>query len=399
METTLFRLNPWWAGKYRIDAVARPKYVDALMASMRDDRVTFLVGLRRVGKTTLLKCAIEKLQETIDPTRILFVPLDHPVFLSSSLGEIVEAFRILQGIPFEEKVYLFFDEVQARENFEVELKAIADSERVKVFCSGSQSLLLKDKKARLTGRTQTIVVYPLSFAEFLLFRKASFSQANSHLYAKYFEEYLELGGIPRYVLEGDPQYVIELVDAIITKDIVSFHGLKNANVVKELFLLLCERAGKRVSFNKLANVLSLPVESVRQYVSFMEEAFLIHTVYRKTRTLNERIKSNRKVYIADVGIRNVMTGFKDKGAVFENLAFLRLQDSKPAYYYENGAEIDFVFADTAVECKYKEKIGEEELEALKSSRFTNKVVARNYAFFLDEEKGRAGMTARRRQNQ
>ena len=131
----------------------------------------------------------------------------------------------------------------------------------------------------------------------------------------------------------------------------------------------------------------------------MEEAFLIHTVYRKTKTLNERIKSNRKVYIADVGIRNVMTGFKDKGAVFENLAFLKLQDSKPAYYYEDGAEIDFVFADTAVECKFKEKIGAEELEALKSSRFKNKIVAKDYAFFLDEEEGKAGMAARRRKNQ
>ena len=384
METALSRLNPWWAGKYRIDATARQEYLDTLMASLHDDRITFLVGMRRIGKTTLLRCVIERLQELVDPKRILFVPLDHPLFLHTSIVDIVEAFRKLNGIPFKENIYLFFDEIQAKEGFEADLKALADTEQVKIFCSGSQSLLLKDKKARLTGRTRTVIVKPLTFREFLAFRQVSLSKANAHLNVKYFEEYLELGGIPRYVLEQDPQYIIELVDAIIAKDIITHHGLKDPGAIKELFLLLCERAGKRLSFNKMAHILSLPVESVRQYVSYMEEAYLVHTVYRKTRTLNERIKSNRKVYIADVGIRNIMVGFKDKGAIFENLVFLALKDSNPMYYHEERGEIDFVFGDTAVECKYKETIGDEELAALAASPFKKKVIAKDYAFFLAE---------------
>ncbi len=387
METALSRLNPWWAERYRIDAVARQEYLGALMASLDDDRITFLVGMRRIGKTTLLRCVIERLQGLVDPKRILFVPLDHPLFLNAPLADTVEVFRRLNGIPFEEKIYLFFDEIQAKEGFEADLKALADTERVKIFCSGSQSLLLKDKRARLTGRTQTVVVKPLIFREFLAFRQVSLPKANAHLNAKYFEEYLESGGIPRYVLEKDPQYLIELVDAILTKDIVMHHGLKNPAAVKELFLLLCERAGKRLSFNKLARILSLPVESVRQYVSYMEEAYLVHTVYRKTRTLNERIKSNRKVYIADVGIRNILVGFKDKGAIFENLVFLSLRDRNPMYYQEGRSEIDFVFGDTAVECKYKEKVRDDELEALAASPFRKKIVAKDYTFFLTETPG------------
>lgn len=396
MEETLHRLNPWWAAKFSTGAVPRPKYLELLMASSLDDLVTFLVGLRRVGKTTLLKCVIERLQATVPPTRILFVPLDHPLFLNVPLADIVETFRKMHGIPFEEKIYLFFDEIQAKDDFEAELKAFADTEHVKVFCSGSQSLLLRDKKARLTGRTKTAAIEPLSFAEFLAFRHASFSPADAHLNARQFEAYLQTGGIPRYVLEGDPQYVVELVDAIIIKDIVARHGLKNANAVKELFLLLCERAGKQMSFNKLAKVLSLPVETVRQYVSYMEEAYLVHTVYRETKTLNERIKSNRKIYIADVGIRNVMTGFKDKGAVFENLVFLHIKDRQPAYYHENKGEIDFVYGDTAIECKYKEKIAEDELEALRTSPFKKKIVAKDYTFFLEKANRDANRVAGRK---
>jgi uncharacterized protein len=83
------------------------------------------------------------------------------------------------------------------------------------------------------------------------------------LYKQHFEEYMEFGGIPRYVLEKNPGYMIELVDSIIVKDIVAYHKLKDVQVLKELFLLISERAGKRLSYNKIAKILSLNVESVR----------------------------------------------------------------------------------------------------------------------------------------
>jgi uncharacterized protein len=101
----------------------------------------------------------------------------------------------------------------------------------------------------------------------------------------------------------------------------------------------------------------------------MEESFLIHLVYRHTKTLNERIKSNRKIYLADVGIRNIMTGFKDKGVIFENLVFLKIKEQKPRYFFEDDKEIDFIFNDTAIECKYKENPDDGELAKLNKSKF------------------------------
>lgn len=388
MEEILSRLNPWWGEKYHIDAVLRESYINELMSSLEKGMVLFLTGMRRVGKTTLIKCVIEKLQGLVQPSHILFAPLDHPFFADKGITQIVESFREINKIPFKERIYLFFDEIQSKESFEQELKSLSDNENVRIVCSGSQSLLLRDKKARLTGRTKTIHINPLDFEEFLKFSNVSVGKSDRHLYAGYFEKYLETGGIPEYVLEKDPGYIIELVDAIITKDIVAYHGLKNAKIIRELFQLLCERAGKRLSLNKISRILSLNVESLRQYISFFEDCFLIHTVYRHAKTLNERIKSNRKIYIADVGIRNVISGFKDRGAVFENLVFLKIKDKGPFYYFDGNREIDFVFKDTAIECKYKENVSKKELEVLNKSKFKNKLVVKDYSFFIGtNEKG------------
>ncbi len=375
MEKQLYRLNPWWNERFESGAIERERYIEEIQSNLENDLILFLVGMRRVGKTTLMKSMIEKLQDQ----KILFVPLDHPVFINTSIMDIVEKFREINSISFKEKIYIFLDEIQAKEDFETDLKALVDNENIKIICSGSQSLLIKDKKAKLTGRVRTIFIDPLSFPEFLKFTDAKVDKADEHLYKSYFEEYLEIGGIPRYVLDRDPNYMIELVDSIITKDIVNYHNIKNPKLLKELFLLLCERVGKRVSFNKIANVLSTSVETVRQYISYMEEAFLIHVIYRHARTLNERIKSNRKVYISDVGLRNVMTGFKDKGSVFENLVYLKLKDKEPRYYFEDSKEVDFVFGDTALECKFKDDASLDNMNKVKGKK---RMIVKDYRFFL-----------------
>ena len=120
MELQLMRLNPWWEQKYRTDAISRPNYLTRMKDSNK--LITFLVGLRRIGKTTIMKLFIQQLQENINPKHILYVPIDHPVFLDKTIHEIVEKFREINGLSFDEKIYLFFDEIQSKEDFAMELK-------------------------------------------------------------------------------------------------------------------------------------------------------------------------------------------------------------------------------------------------------------------------------------
>ncbi len=380
LKTIFERFNPWWEGHFRSEGIERELYLQEFLHEAEKKHITFVTGLRRVGKTTLLKQVIVKLLEQVDAKHILFLSLDHSALASSSLLDLVERYRELHGLSSKEKIFLFFDEVQYHEKFEQDLKILHDHENVKIFASGSNSLLLKDKKAFLTGRNVHRVVNPLTFAEFLLFRKLKIPAGEEQLQKKYFLEYLTLGGMPEYVLTEDPEKITSLINNIIYKDIIGKHGIKNPTKIQELFLLLCERVGKRLTYNKLANLLGIDVETVSSYISYFEETFLIYQVPRYTKTLNERIKSPKKIYIADNAFRTVFVGLKDIGALWENMIFLQLKEKKVSYYFENDKEIDFIVElfpkhCLAVEAKWKDEISSEEKETVELAPCKEKMIA------------------------
>ncbi len=114
-----------------------------------------------------------------------------------------------------------------------------------------------------------------------------------------------------------------------------------------------ERAGKIVSINKLSNILKISPDSAKRYLQMFEDTYLINTVNRCGKS-NERILSPKKIYAADLGIRTLFTGFRDKGSLFENYIYLKVKDKNPCYIYENGIEIDFLTEEgTLIEVKYK----------------------------------------------
>lgn len=381
LDLIFSRFNPWWQDEYKVEGIIREHYINLLLTETKEKNITFVTGLRRVGKTTLLKQLIHQLiKQKIDAKHILFISLDHSALANVSILDLVEKYRQFIGLSFKEKIYLFFDEIQYHDNFERDIKVLHDNENVKIFASGSNSLILKDKNAFLTGRNKNIIINPLSFEEYLLFKGLSIVSSEKQLIKKYFEDYLELGGMPEYVLTNDPEKITSLVSNIIYKDIVGKHNIKNAKKIEELFLLLCERIGKRLTYNKLANILSIDAETVSSYISYFEEAFLVYSINRYAASLNEVVHSPKKIYLADNGIRSVFVGFKDKGALWENLVFSKIRGKKVSYYYENEHEIDFIVEIQqkreciAIEAKYKENLEKEELEFFKNSKFKKKLI-------------------------
>ncbi len=386
LETIFSRFNPWWEEEFKIPGIPREHYLQLLLKEVEKSGITFVTGLRRVGKTTLLKQIIGTLLENgLDRKRILFLSLDHPALGKISILELVEKYRQMFNLSSKEKLYLFFDEVQYLDNFEQDLKILHDHESVKVFASGSNSLVLRDKKAFLTGRNNNVIVNPLNFEEFLLFKGIKVRESDQHLLQNHFENYLEQGGLPEYVLTNDPEKVTSLINNIIYKDIVGKHGIKNATKIEELFILLCERVGKRLTYNKLSHILGLDVETVSSYVSFFEETFLIYRVSRYAKSTNEKVRSPKKIYIADTGIRSVLVGFKDKGALWENLVFLKLRGKKVSYFYEQDQEIDFILElpkrKIAIEAKYQGMNEDEAKKVLEKSRFKEKILAKDWRDF------------------
>ena len=378
MQEVLNRYNPWWDKGYAFkEYIDRPGITDKLSGHLSSKHIIFLTGLRRVGKTTLLKLIIKKLLESgIKPEKVLYASLDDYLLLKYNIQEIVEAFRNMHKISRSEKIYLFFDEVTYKTGYELQLKNLYDSENAKVYASSSSASLLKQDKALLTGRHYTLEVMPLDFLGYMSFKNISVKKTDAFLLDGYFEDYMKMGGLPEYVLEGNPDYLRELVDNIISKDIAAFHNVRNTGVLKDYFLLLMERCGKQLSVNKIAKILKLPADSARRYFDMFTSTYLVHAITRYGKT-NETILSPKKIYAADLGIRTLFTGFRDKGSLFENYVFLKIKDRNPSYIYKDKTELDFITADkTLIEVKYHDSMNEKQ-QALFDSLKTKKKILIN----------------------
>ncbi|HOT75064.1 MAG TPA: ATP-binding protein [Candidatus Wallbacteria bacterium] len=374
-----YQYNPWWEENYNPNKyIARPSILDRMTKVANDNVITILTGLRRVGKTTLMKLFIKKLiEDGIKPKYIFYISLDDFLLNNKSIIEVISDFRKIQKLHLDEKVYLFLDEITYKEAFHQQLKNIFDNQKVKIFVSASSSSILKDKKAFLTGREIIIEVLPLDFNEYLEFKKIKIAKKETYLKESYFEEYLKTGGMPEYVLTEDREYLKNLIDDIIYKDIVAFHGIKNHQLIKEYFSLLMERAGKQVSINKIANILNIAPDTSKRYLQMFEDTFLINLVSRYGKT-NEKLLSPKKVYVADLGIKNLFTGFRDKGSSFENYIYTKIKNQDPHYIYEDGIEIDFITSDkTLIEVKYNSDFNLKQKALFESFNAKNKIIIKN----------------------
>ncbi len=384
IESELYKQNPWWERKFEEESIPREIYLKEIFGNMKREEILFLTGLRRIGKTTILMQTIKQLLiNKTKPENILFVNLDSFNLLNCSIHQLIEEYRKIHKKSVSDFFYLFLDEVVSKNNFEQELKSLYDNENIKIICSSSIATLMRDKKAYLTGRTRTIEIMPLTFQEFLYFKGAKIGKADKAKLESYFKDYLKIGGIPYYVLTEDRIYLNELVENIIYKDIIAYHKISGEKVVKELFVLLCQRVGKPMSYNKLAKILKISVDSVKRYVGYFEKAYLFYVVDRYSKSVNEKTTSPKKIYVGDVGIKNIITEFKDLGASYENLVFLKIKNKNPNYYLENSIEIDFITKNLLIEAKYNREINEKQLATFNSVKSRKKIIAEGYKFFLE----------------
>ena len=385
MKEILYKSNPWWEDDYRFEGIGREKYLTQLERYFESRDVVFLTGLRRVGKTSILKNFISLLinEKGIDPIYIFYISLDLLALSNMSIDAIIKEYKKLHKIPSSKQLYIFLDEVTAKENYQQELKNLYDlEEHMKIYASSSSASLLKDKNAYLTGRQRMIEVLPLDFEEYLLFKNITIKKSDGYLVESYFEEYMSDGGMPEFVLTGDIGYIQNLIDNIIYKDIIAYHNIKNESVIREFYKLLMERSGKQLSLNKMAKILSIGVDSAKRYLAYFEDTYLIYTV-EKYGKLNERLKNPKKIYAGDVGLKNVVTGFRDKGAIFENLVFLKIKHLHPRYVYEDGVELDFITEDkTLIEVKYNSTLNQKQQKLFERIEAKHKIVIDSVESFL-----------------
>jgi len=361
MESLLYQYNPWWEDTTANEGVQpREKYLSELRKYLELKQIVVLTGLRRVGKTTLMKLLIEELiKDGVLPKYILYVSLDDYLLDSKSIIDVINEFRKIHKITMDQKIYLFFDEVTYKKDFHIQLKNIYDSQNTKIYTASSSSSMLRDKKASLTGRSISLEIKPLDLDEYLSFKGIKLKKRDNQLHKSYFLDYCKDGGMPENVLNPNREYLMNLVDDIIQKDITAFHGIKNHQVARDYFTLLMERSGKQLSINKIGKILNISPDTSRRYLGYFESTYLIHLLPRWGKT-NQKLLSAKKIYASDLGIKQLFMGERDLGSYFENYIYLRLRNKKTVYYlYENKTEIDFITEDKIlIESKFYSQLNE-----------------------------------------
>lgn len=376
VEQVLAIFNPWWESRFRAEGIRRERYLEQLKRRERTRDIVLITGMRRVGKTTLVRQYIEDLiARGRDPGLILYFSMDHPSLVRESILDILDSFRRIHGLKHDARFTAIIDEVHRREGFEQELKTVYDLGYVKVFATGSSSLFMIEKGSFLTGRQTFMEVFPFSFAEYLELKRIKAKASDSHLMVKHAENYVQIGGMPEYLKTGDPGYLTTLIDSILYKDIAARRGVRNMQAVKELLLVVTQSCGSKLSPRRIGRILEISHETVREQLSAFEEANLIHTVRLKGK-VSESIVAPRKVYLGDTGIIHVLSPTVNMGCLVENCVFnvLRSRGGRPSYGLVRGKEIDFIVPDSCYEVKYSDRVNSEDVAHLKDAKVKRRIV-------------------------
>ena len=279
---------------------------------LSDRKVLILYGSRQVGKTTLFN-TIQKGEK-----KTLWWNCDSPG-LKTELANI--SIPELKAILKDVKL-LFIDEAQQIENIGLLLKLIYDEiPEVKILVSGSSSFELANKiNEPLTGRKWEFQLYPISFFEFA-------ENGNLLEEKQLLQRRLVFGFYPEIINHqgNEVEYLNELSNSLLYKDILSWERIKKPRKLESLLQALAHQVGHQVSFNEIANLVGLDNQTVENYVSLLEKAFIIFSLPSLSRNLRNELKKSRKIYFFDNGLRNstisslmTLTQRQDKGQLWEN---------------------------------------------------------------------------------
>jgi hypothetical protein len=317
-------------------------------------QIQVLQGIRRSGKSTLFKLIINHLRNTVDPKEILYVNLDDPFFIpyAHEPTKLYEIVQTAEKITQTKVKYLFFDEVQAIEGWEHFIKSVYDSEEFsKIFITGSNSTLLNGKLATLlSGRYLSSRVTPLSFNELLHIEGVENYMAlleNLPKVLHLVDSMMKYGSfVEVYTLQEDLKrsLISTYYDTIILKDCVATHGIRDFKSFKELSFYLISNPCTLYSYSSLGKVIGMHDKSAKEYVTYLEESYLIQEIKMFSYSLKEQQNNKKKAYFIDNGFFALNFNFSSNfGTLLENLVFTELAKlGCELYYYKADFECDFV---------------------------------------------------------
>ena len=332
--------------------IVRPYYLDILRTYRDVPLVKILAGIRRCGKSTIL----DMLKDDLIGSGVSADHVIHLRYTSEELDDGMTAkqmYRDIKGRMTDgQRYYLLLDEVQEVEGWEKAINSLLEDANTDIYVTGSNSKLMSGEiSTYLTGRYISIPVFTLSFAEYLEFKKDSGRTPKELL-----SEYIRLGGFPIVALgdldERSSYQIVEgIYNSVITSDITRRHNIMNFDLFNRVVKYVVENVGKTFSANAIVKFMksegrSLSVESVYNYLEWLEKAFVIYRCQRYDMQGKTVLKTQEKFYLADASLKYCIMGFnlKSVAAMLENIVYFELRrKGYDVYIGKNAAkEIDFV---------------------------------------------------------
>lgn len=328
-----------------------------LKEHLRKKQITVITGMRRTGKTTLIKSLLSEIEST-NKLYFDFERVDNRELFSEKNYDAIATALKHRGLSFDKKVYLALDEIQLVKNLPSVLKYLYDNYDIKFIVTGSSSYYIKNLFTEsLSGRKKIFELYPLDFGEFLMFKKVSsgasalwaekISQTEYERIKNYYEEYVEYGGFPEVVLSDGSEHKKDLLHDIISSyvnlDIKSLADFRNEENVYNLLKMLASRIGARLDYTKLSVLCGLSRVTVQSYIDFFEKTYVVSRVSVFTKNSDREIVKAKKLYFCDNGLLNILADI-NSGSKFENAVFNQLRHHGELRYYalKTGREIDFI---------------------------------------------------------
>ncbi len=326
------------------DSVRR-ELLDTILRWFDDNRVLILTGIRRCGKSTLLRQIMDNTSAwcyvNFEDERLLDFQAQDFEMLNETLVELYGPV----------KTY-FFDEIQNVEKFETFVRRLQDEKKKVVITGSNASLLSREFGTKLTGRYKSFEVYPFSFKEFLHFKNIAvekndfYSVEKKVNILKLFEEYLTAGGLPEYLKNQDKDYVRTVYENILYKDIVTRYSIKREKIIKELVNILATNATLQFTYNSLKKAVGLSnAITVKEYIAYLSNSYLFFELLRFSHSIKQQLGSPRKIYLIDAAFNQVcgLNFTPNKGRNLENAVFIELKRrGHEPYYYSDEGECDFV---------------------------------------------------------
>lgn len=358
----------------RAEETVRRDLLDEILNWFKDNRVIVLTGLRRSGKSTILR---QMMQNKAD---YCYVNFEDERFIDFKAQDFEQLNEVLIEVYINPKIY-FFDEVQNVEKFETFVRRLQDQGKKVVITGSNASLLSKELGTRLTGRYKPSEVYPFSFSEFLRFKKIEpeknwfyITEKKVEL-IKLFDDYLLNGGMPEYLKNKDKEYIRTIYENILYRDIIARYSIKRQKLLKELVNILAGNISSLFTYNSLKKDLGLANSiTVKEYISYLNNSYLFFELQKFDFSIRKQLNSPKKIYVIDPAFYHILglNFSKNKGRILENLVFIELKRrKKEVYYYSDKNECDFVIkegikAKEAIQVCYllNEENKEREIEGL-----------------------------------